>query len=153
MFSFLLVFLTTGVHEYRNWQKLTNLINYNLSPNWCNNYTYSLAFKKNLLLLNIHSFHSNNVYTVNSVLGLTMHWLFCNRYRNLALLIEKTSWTDVRLPNSMYLYSLILKEYAVTAEKFKETILWLFIYGVKMLVRVDHVIKFYKAQRALWPKN
>lgn len=53
----------------------------------------------------------------------------------------------------MYLYSLILKEYAGTAGKFKETILRLFIYGVKMLVRVDHVIKFYKAQRALWPKN
>lgn len=109
-----------------------------------------LGLLTKLLLLNIHS---NNVYTENSVLGLTMHWLFCNRYRNLALLIEKTSWTDVRLPNSMYLCSLILKEYAGTAENFKETILWLFIYGVKMLVRVDHVIKFYKAQRALWPKN
>lgn len=112
-----------------------------------------LGLLTKLLLLNIHSFHSNNVYTENSVLGLTMHWLFCNRYRNLALLIEKTSWTDVRLPNSMYLCSLILKEYAGTAENFKETILWLFIYGVKMLVRVDHVIKFYNAQRALWPKN
>lgn len=41
----------------------------------------------------------------------------------------------------------------VPQENLREPSFDFFIYGVKMLVRVDHVITFYKAQRALWSKN
>lgn len=95
-------------------------------------------------MLNIYLFYLNNVYIVNSVLGVIMYCLFCNWYWNLVLLIEKILWIDVRFFNFMYLYSLILKEYVGIVGKFKEIIFWFFIYGVKMLVWVDYVIIFYK---------
>lgn len=77
-------------------------------------------------MLNINLFYLNNVYIVNSVLGLIMYWLFCNWYWNLDLLIEKILWIDVRFFNFMYLYSLILKEYVGIVGKFKGIIFWFF---------------------------